>query len=448
MKQLPFRSRFTLWSTLVAAVSIVICGIGAAWFIHQRELSEVDAELRAESTHLFAELNRHGGIKFDWKQIEPEMREWLPLRNPPRFMELRTGSELRWRSANLPMPGFDTQPVGLHTVAQGTSKLRLIVVENGGVTFAIAEDLAEVHGTTTGLLLALLAGMPLALTFAWLGGRRLAKLAVQPVEEMTAAAERVTAERLDQRVPVPPVADEIQRHARVLNATLDRLELSYQQALRFSGDASHELKTPLTVLRASIEAVLDSPTLGDSEREAISGLLLQTRRLTNITTSLLLLARADAGRLTLDLAEHDLALLTEGCAEDARIVAESRNITVECALPKTALARVDAIRFSQIASNLLDNAVKYNRDGGEVRVSLVNGGDSLRLSVANTGSGIPLEHRARLFERFFRAEHTAEENGQGLGLSLARELARAHGGDIALARSEDGWTEFVVTIPK
>lgn len=448
MKRLPFRRRLTLWSTLVAAVSIFICGIGAAWFIHHRELSEVDRGLRGESAHLFSELNRHGGLQFDWRKIEPEMREWLPLRNPPRFMELRTGSEVRWRSTNLTAPGFATEPVGLHTISQGARKLRLIVVENGGVTFAIAEDLTEVHGTTSGLLLALLAGLPLALTFAWLGGRRLAAFAVEPVEEMTAAAERVTAQRLDQRVPVPAVADEIQRHARVLNATLDRLELSYQQALRFSGDASHELKTPLTILRSSIEAVLDSPTLGDSEREAISSLLEQTRRLTSITTSLLLLARADAGRLTLDLAEHDLAALTEACAEDARIVAEARNITVECTLPPTALARVDALRFSQIASNLLDNAVKYNRDGGEVRVALIDSGDALCLSVANTGSGIAPEHRARLFERFFRAEHTAEENGQGLGLSLARELARAHGGDIALVCGETGWTRFVVTLPK
>jgi signal transduction histidine kinase len=247
---------------------------------------------------------------------------------------------------------------------------------------------------------------------------------------------------------VPAAADEIQRHARVLNATLDRLELSYQQALRFSGDASHELKTPLTVLRASIEAVLDSPTLGDSDHAAICGLLEQTHRLTNITSSLLLLARADAGRLQLDLAEHDLATLTEACAEDARIVAEQRGLHVECALPSAAPARVDPPRFAQIASNLLDNAVKYNREAGEVRVTLADDGAAWRLSVANTGPGIAPEHRARLFERFFRAEHTAEEPGHGLGLGLARELARAHGGEVALVRSEGGWTEFAFTLPK
>ena len=448
MKQLPFRTRLTLWSTLVAAVSIAICGTGAVWFVHHRELSELDQELAAESAHLFSELIRHGGTKFDWKKIDREMGEWMPPHDPPRYMELRTGTEVRWRSRNLEAPGFTAESAGIQTISLASQRLRLGVSDQDGITFAIAGDLAEARENTSGTLLALLASLPLALAFAWLGGRRIAALAVAPVEKMTAAAERVTAERLDQRVPVPHVADEIQRHARVLNATLDRLELSYQQALRFSGDASHELKTPLTVLRASIEAILASPTLGDTEREAISGLLEQTRRLTSITSSLLLLARADAGRLTLDLAEHDLAALTEACVEDARIVAESRHVSVQCALPSSAPTRVDALRFSQIASNLLDNAVKYNREGGEVRVSLSNGGDSMRLSVANTGPGIPQQNHARLFERFFRSEHTSEENGQGLGLSLARELARAHGGDIALARSEDGWTEFVVTLPK
>ena len=448
MKGLPFRRRLTLWSTLVAAVSIVICGAGAVWFLHHWELAGLEEELRQDSAHLLGELNAHGGVQFDWRKIDSEVREWLPVRNPPRFMEIRTGDVVRWRSQNLPAPGFTSQAAGQRDVTLAGARLRLFVGEQGGVTFAIATDLEEAVSIARGLALALLAGLPLALAFAWFGGRRLAALAVAPVEEMTAATERVTAEHLDQRVPVPPVADEIQRHARVLNATLDRLERSYQQALRFSGDASHELKTPLTVLRSSIEAVLDSPSLGDNDRAAIAGLLEQTRRLASITSSLLLLARADAGRLTLDLAEHDLAALTDACAEDARIVAGQRGVRVECSLPPAAPARVDPLRFAQIASNLLDNAVKYNRDAGEVRVTLAEAGPAWRLTIANTGAAIAPEHRARLFERFFRAEHTAVETGHGLGLGLARELARAHGGDIALVRCEAGWTEFALTLPR
>ena len=448
MKRLPFRRRLTVWSTLVAAVSILICGLGAAWFVYQRELAELDTDLRSETDHFFSELNRHGGVRFDWRNIENELREWLPVEISPRLVEIRTGAKVRWRSKTLPAPGFAEIPAGVRQMRLSGEEQRLLVTERDGITFAIAGNLDDAKGTARGLGLGLLAALPIALAFAWVGGRRVAAVAVAPVQEMTAATERVTAEHLDQRVPVPPVADEIQRHARALNATLDRLERSYQQALRFSGDASHELKTPLTVLRASIEAVLDSPTLGENDRAAISGLLEQTQRLSNITASLLLLARADAGRLTLDLAAHDLAALTEGCAEDARIVAEQRGVHVECALPPAAPASVDALRFAQITSNLLDNAVKYNRDGGEVRVTLADAGKAWRMSVANTGDGIAPEHRARLFERFFRAEHTAGENGQGLGLSLARELARAQGGDVALVRSEGGWTEFAVTILK
>ena len=163
---------------------------------------------------------------------------------------------------------------------------------------------------------------------------------------------------------------------------------------------------------------------------AIAALVEQTQRLSSITASLLLLARADAGRLRLDTAEHDLTTLTEACVEDARILAEGRSVRVECELPATATARVDTLTFSQIISNLLDNAVKYNRPGGEVRVSLKDLGSVWRMHVANTGPGIASEYKDRLFERFFRAEHSTEETGQGLGLSLALELAHAHGGDL------------------
>jgi signal transduction histidine kinase len=180
----------------------------------------------------------------------------------------------------------------------------------------------------------------------------------------------------------------------------------------------------------------------------VSGLLEQTRRLSDITASLLLLSRADAGRLTLDIGKHDLAELTEACAEDARIIAEQQDVQVEVELPASAPAQVDPLRFSQIASNLLDNAVKYNHPGGVVRVQLSDGGSAWYLRIGNTGQGIPAEHHRRLFDRFFRVEHTGDVPGQGLGLGLARELARAHGGDVVLTRSADGWSEFCVSLPK
>jgi signal transduction histidine kinase len=311
------------------------------------------------------------------------------------------------------------------------------------------DDARELVGA---VMWGMLAGLPIALTFAFLGGRALASTAVAPIEQMSAAMAHITAERLSERVPVPTANDEIQRHAKVLNSTLDRLESSYQQALRFSADASHELKTPLTVIRLSVEAILESPNLGEQERIAISSVLEQTRRLTNITASLLLLARADAGRLNLALTQLDLSGLVEACAEDSRIVAEANGITVECNVPERAPAAIDPTRFSQVVSNLLDNAVKYNHPGGTVRVTLQEEatahGSDWRLTVGNTGPTIPEENQARLFERFFRANPEGDRTGCGLGLGIARELARAHGGDITLVSSRDGWTEFAVFLPK
>lgn len=445
---MTFRQRLTLWSTLVAAVSIGICAAVAAWYTHRQGLEEVDASLRAETAHFFEELKSHGGSRFNWARLSHEIKEWMPLRQPPRYMEVRTPHHLRWRSKNLPSSGFPQHESGATELRMGERNLRLYSEIKDGVTFTIARDLDEVARPVRGLMMAALAGLPLALAFAWLGGRKLAAMAVAPVEEMAAAAEHVTAREFHQRVPVPPVRDEIQRLARVLNSTFSRLEHSYQQALRFSADASHELKTPVTVLRTCIEATLGSKDLTDQDRAAVNSLLEQTQRLTSIITSLLLLSRADAGRLVLDLTPQDLTSLTEACVDDARIIAEKRHVQVECSLPEVAPALVDPLRFSQIASNLLDNAVKYNHGAGEVRVSLAGGDGVWRLSVVNTGPGIKPEHQDRLFERFFRAEHTAEENGQGLGLSLARELARAHGGDLRLVRSQDGWTEFELTLPQ
>lgn len=446
MSTLAFRTRVTLWSMLVVLVSLVVCGLGAAWFAWRRESVQIDAELRRESAHFFNELENHGGANFDWKTVKEEMAEWLPPRKPPRLMEIRTGAEVRWQSKNPPPPGIAAYGEGFHDVQFGDKGLRLLVEEEDGVTFAIATDVDEAEELARGLALAMLAGLPVALAFAWLGGRRLAALAVRPVEEMTAAMRGITAESLDQRVPEPPAADEIQRHARVLNASLDRLERSYRQALRFSADASHELKTPLTVLRTSIESMLASPSLSETDRDAASELLEQTRRLSSITASLLLLARADGGRLTLDFAEHDVSALIEACAEDARIMAEPHQVQVACSLPERAYARVDAVRFCQIVSNLLDNALKYNQSGGEVRVTLENESNLWKLRIGNTGPVIAPEYQTRLFERFFRAEH-GSEGGAGLGLGLARELARAHDGDVRLIRSEDGWTEFVFEFP-
>ena len=199
----------------------------------------------------------------------------------------------------------------------------------------------------------------------------------------------------------------------------------------------------LTILRSGIEDLLESPALIEADRRAVAALLEQTHRLSSITESLLLLSRADVGRLKLDLALTDVSEIVTACVEDAQIIAEARDIQIESDMPDHLDAVVDAGRLEQILLNLLDNAVKYNHEGGRIKISgqLAPNG-SLSILVGNTGPGIPKAHASQLFERFFRSDAVAGVPGSGLGLSLARELARAHGGELILARSDNEWTEF------
>jgi|GEM_PF-241550 len=449
MKDFSLRRRIALWSTLLAAIVLLVSGVCAAFFIYHRARVELQDEMEWEALHTLEEVHKRGGVAFDWSRIDAGVREWLPPENSVRLIEIHTkDGELRFRSKELKESGFGLLPQGRRDAEINGQAVMVVTAMRDGVTLSIGTSLEETREAMSGLVLAFAAALPVALLIAWFGSRWLAARAVHPVEQITAAAEQVTVTRLDQRVPVPPVADEIQRLATVLNSTFDRLERSYTQASRFSADASHELKTPVTVLRASIEVLLDSHTLTMADRVAVAGLLEQTHRLSSIISSLLLLARADAHQLVLEPEQLELGELVSACVEDARISAAERAVAVSCDLPLSAPARVDRIRFSQILSNLLDNAVKYNQRDGQVRVTLSEHGHVWELRVANTGPGIAPEDRARVFQRFFRAEHTADRTGQGLGLSLVRELALAHGGEVSLVDSAAGWTEFLLTLPK
>ena len=330
----------------------------------------------------------------------------------------------------------------------GDANWRVAVFQEDGLTLRIAGDLEAVNDLAEELATTFLITLPVVLAFVVLGGRWIAHKALAPIQEIATFAEQITAQGLGQRIPLPPARDEIHRLSAVLNATFDRLERSFNQATRFSADASHELKTPLTVLRTGIEAMLRSPALNLETQQNLTGLLEETKRLSAITESLLLLSRADAGKLQLDLQPGDLVELVDLCADDAAIFFEPEEIAMERQLPAAAPALIDRTRLSQIFMNLLDNARKYNCARGRVRIALAGENGHWEVRVANTGPRISEDDIPRLFTRFFRGEHSSEKAGQGLGLSLSRELARAHHGDLLLGESEPGWTTFVLILPK
>ncbi|MEY4939657.1 MAG: hypothetical protein RIQ93_1392 [Verrucomicrobiota bacterium] len=225
------------------------------------------------------------------------------------------------------------------------------------------------------------------------------------------------------------------------------LELSHgelQRSARFSADASHQLKTPVTVLRAGLEELLARENLSPEECHQLSALIHQTFRLSSLIEDLLLLSRMDAGRMKLEIAPVDLSQLLEAALDDLDVLPDELDLRIETAFPRALHIAGEKRYTAIILQNLLENARKYNQRGGLIRITARAEGADVLLSVGNTGRPIPPAARAHIFERFHRGAIGENVPGYGLGLNLARQLASLHGGDLRLARSEENWTEFEV----
>ncbi len=446
MRALTLEKRVMAWTAALVTIALLVCGGGGGVFLYIRAVEDLDDQARSLANQFFQQVREHGGELFNWNDRH-EVQEWLPGPMQDQMVELYHDGGLYIRSAKLedtplpagPTPRFVKMPQGLMRVAS---------FSDAGTQMHVAIPADRIIWLLRGFATIFAVGFPTMLVVVVVGGRWIASQALRPVQRIADEAEGITSQHLSRRVPVPPADDEIRRLALVLNATLDRLEASFQQAVRFSADASHELKTPLTVLHGDIEALLKSSTLSDSDRAGVAEILETAKRLNAITKSLLLLALTDSGQLKLDLQPVDLARVLDDCVYDAHIMADARGLTLKAEIPDKAHVLGEEVRLTQIVSNLLDNAVKYNRPGGEVQVLLRPDAGVWILEVSNTGEGILPEHASRIFERFHRGSHDANFSGHGLGLSLCSELARAHGATVALVRSDTEGTVFRFTITR
>ncbi|HEY3757330.1 MAG TPA: HAMP domain-containing sensor histidine kinase [Opitutaceae bacterium] len=232
-----------------------------------------------------------------------------------------------------------------------------------------------------------------------------------------------------------------------LAVPVERLAQESERSARFSADASHQLKTPVTVMRAGLEELLRQPQLTPSQCAEVSALIHQTYRLSTLIDDLLLLARLDGGRLRLDLTSIDLSRLIEAALDDAGALSPEEEIVVQAEVPPDLRIAGERRYTAIILQNLIENARKYNRPGGCIRVRAHGENGMVRVDIGNSGTGIPPGAQGAIFERFHRGSRGENVPGYGLGLNLARELARLHGGDLTLVGSCDDWTEFRWTVP-
>lgn len=335
------------------------------------------------------------------------------------------------------------------TVRAGDSAWRLGILGSNEVRLVVGLNFDQVQAELNRMRNIFAVTLPLALLLVGSGGWLVAGRALRPLNTISAMAEGVTAQGLDKRIPASGSDVEITRLVRVLNGMMDRLEASFRQAIRFSADASHELKTPLAVMQGELENALQAAEPGSPAQQVFGNLLEETQRLKRITRGLLLLSQADAGQLQLAIEDVDLSAELEGLIEDARVLAGDSNLAFDVRIRPHVRVQADRSLLQMALLNLLRNAVKYNEPGGALAVALEAGDTQALLTVCNSGPGIPPSDQPRVFERFYRADQTrtGAQLGLGLGLSLAREILHAHRGRLVLVESRPGRTCFEVTLP-
>jgi heavy metal sensor kinase len=310
-------------------------------------------------------------------------------------------------------------------------------------------SLVPMKSVLHGLLLILALGLPIVVAGAIVGGYLLMRKSLRPVDEITRQAERIRLGNLGNRLPVQPTGDELERLATALNGMLARLEDSFHNINRFSADASHELRTPLTILRGELEALARQPDLPLGWLEPIGSMLEETGRLARIIDHLLTISRLDAGVVQMEGQVLDLGALARSTAEQMRLLAEEKRISVKYSVVPSVMVFGDPARLVQMIVNLLDNAIKYTGEGGHVELSVSTAGDVAILEVSDNGLGISAEALPHVFERFYRADkaRSRESGGTGLGLSIVKAICSAHNGSISISSVEGEGTRIRVELP-
>jgi signal transduction histidine kinase len=289
--------------------------------------------------------------------------------------------------------------------------------------------------------------MPVGLLFAAVGGWLIGWRLLAPLSGMARQANAIDDRRLDCRLVVPGTGDELGVLASAFNSLLERLAVAFQAQRRFMADASHQLRTPLSIARTAAQVTLaQEARTGAEYRESLSTVARQTERLTRMVDDMFELALADLDARPLQLEEVYLDEIVNECVSSARVLANDRAVSVAARTPVDVQMQADQSLLRQMILNLVENAVRYTPAGGSVQVAVQADADRAEIAVSDTGPGIPDSDRERIFERFVRLDGNGSGGG-GLGLPIARWVAQLHRGTLALESTGPGGSRFVAVLP-
>jgi len=464
MNTRSLRFRITAWYAGLMAGTLILFGIsvylGLERYLDWTLQRTLVAECRTIGTQLLSQVSDKDNA---W--LATEINEaYAPEVNSRFIRVVRQGAGVIYASASPKDGTFDPSRIPLPNDKEkdGSRKLRFeagnrMLIQSMALTTAdggrfLVESGApynQIEVVLHGLLLTLAIYMPFVVSLAVAGGYWLMRRSLAPVDEITKRAEGITSTNLGERLPDIRTGDELERLSASLNRMIGRLDDAFQHINRFSADASHELRTPLTILQLELEGIAQNHRDNGSLSDQIGSALEETDRMSRIVESLLAISRLDAGEAKMDKTRLDLGELAASTGNEMVLLAEEKSIRLRMHTTAGVQVEGDRTRLQQVIVNLIDNAVKYTQQGGEVDITVGVDGKTAVLEVSDNGPGISAYALPHVFERFYRADkaRSRASGGAGLGLSIVKAICAVHNADVNVSSQEGRGTTFRVELP-
>jgi heavy metal sensor kinase len=455
-----FRLQLTIWYLALFSVLFIVFSTflyGVVSMALRRQVEQTVASEAGIAAGLFLDeyQEMHGDVSKAATEAVAEMQGNLVAVFADRTMLAASSPGEHPELADVAARSSGTEPQLLIEISQyhrygAVANVRR--VQAGGREFLVIAfgSLDEVGRHLDALKAALPPAVLLTLALAGIGGYLLTSFKLRPLVRMASQARSISEKNLETRLDIGRAAEELTTLAQSFNELLSRLDLSFEGMRRFVADASHELRTPISVIRGEADVALSHDRSSAEYRESLAIILDESRRLSRLVDDLLNLARADAGHVQLQVKEFYFTDLLAECCRSVQALAAARRIELEYRADDDVPFRGDEVLLRRLTVNLLDNAIRYTPAGGKVSASIEAEEHGVRLRVGDTGPGIAPEAVPHIFERFYRADkaRSREEGGFGLGLSIVKWIAESHHGVVELSSQPLSGSIFTVTLPR
>jgi heavy metal sensor kinase len=460
---LPIRWRLTIWYSAILALVLVVFACGVYMYFKNSLQANIDAKIRSIGDVLSSSMTEtHNPSVF--MNFERYLENVLGKKPKGKFIQImdrsgKIGAKMSDIETEAPPASFTTLEKALagevvyETVERSKPRLRIVTIpifeqKKTMSIVQVATSLEDFDETMYRLLIILVIGIPTSLSVTVVVGYFMAKKALKPVDKIRRAAVKISSRNLDERIDIGARRDELGRLSQTFNEMIGRLQNAFQRVNQFSSDVSHELKTPLTILKGETEVALRKERESEQYRMLLSSHLEEIDRMTKIIDDLLLLSKADAKEVVLNVDDIHLKDLIVDVCMDMKFFADKKGVGLIVNDLDDVKLKGDELKLRRMLLNVIENGIKYTPEGGSVAVKSFMNNGSVQIDVQDTGIGIPPEELQYVFDRFYRGDKSRKrETGSGLGLSISKWIAEAHRGTIEVAGRHQRGSLFSITLP-